>query len=126
MILLNFAHPFTEEQLDSIKRLAGEMPRIISAPAQFDPSYSFMPQLDVLMEKISLSSQEWQTEAIIVNPPSLSAIAGLVLAELHGRMGYFPSILRISPVKNVTPTQFNVEEILDLKNVRDRAREKRK
>lgn len=126
MILLNFAHPFTQEQLDSIKRLAGEMPRIISAPTQFDPNYPYMPQLDALMEKISLSSHEWQTEPILVNPPSLSAIAGLVLAELHGRMGYFPSILRISPVKNVTPPQFNVEEILDLKNVRDRAREKRK
>jgi len=126
MILINFAHPFTQEQLDSIKRLAGETPRIISAPAQFDVSYPFPPQLDALMEKISLSSQEWQTEPIIVNLPSLSAIAALVLAELHGRMGYFPSILRISPVKDTTPTQFKVEEILDLKNVRDRAREKRK
>jgi hypothetical protein len=59
---------------------------------------------------------------LLINPPSLSAIAVLVLAELHGRMGYFPSIIRLRPVPGSMPPQFEVAEILNLHSVREKAR----
>jgi hypothetical protein len=57
-----------------------------------------------------------------VNLPSLNHIAACVLAELHGRMGYFPTILRMRPVAGSTPPQFEVAEIINLQAVRDQAR----
>jgi hypothetical protein len=40
-------------------------------------------------------------------------------------MGYFPSVLRLRPVPDSNPPQFEVAEIINLQAVRDRAREHR-
>jgi hypothetical protein len=45
-------------------------------------------------------------------------IAATLLAELHGRMGYFPTILRLKPIPNSTPPQFQVAEVINLQAVR--------
>ncbi len=50
---------------------------------------------------------------------------GLLLAELHGRMGYFPSILRLRPVRDSLPPAFEIAEILNLQALRDRARQRK-
>jgi hypothetical protein len=57
--------------------------------------------------------------------PSLSIIAATLLAELHGRMGYFPTVVRMRPVAGSTPPRFEVAEIVNLQDVRDEARGKR-
>jgi len=49
----------------------------------------------------------------------------VVLAELHGRCGYFPSILRLKPVAGSTPPRFEVAETVNLQAVRDTSREAR-
>ena len=36
-----------------------------------------------------------------VVPPALNFITAVLLAELHGRMGYFPAIVRLRPVAEV-------------------------
>jgi hypothetical protein len=40
-------------------------------------------------------------------------------------MGYFPATLRLRPVAETTPPQFEVAEIINLQAVRDRARQMR-
>lgn len=126
MILLNFAHPLTNEQAAQIEALAGQpLERVIALPAQFDPRQPFAPQLVALVEQVPLSPEEWQTAPILVIPPALSAIAGLALAELHGRMGYFPPLVRLRPVEAALPPRFEAAEILNLQVVRDRARGRR-
>ncbi len=45
-----------------------------------------------------------------------------LLAELHGRMGYFPAIVRIRPVVDSLPPRYEVAEIINLQNVRETAR----
>jgi len=77
------------------------------------------------MTRAELAPQEWQTASILVNPPSLNFITALVLAELHGRMGYFPPVVRLRPVKEALPPRYEVAEILNLQAVRDAARLKR-
>jgi hypothetical protein len=57
-----------------------------------------------------------------VNPPGLAPATAALLAELHGRMGYFPSILRLRPVSGTTPTRYEVAEIINLQALRDAAR----
>jgi hypothetical protein len=126
VILLNFAHPLTEEQLAAVQRLTGRtIERTIAMPAQFDHQQPFLPQVDALLSELALTAEQWQTAAIVVNPPSLNFITALLLAELHGRMGYFPPIIRLRPVEDSLPPRYEVAEILNLQNVRDAARKKR-
>ena len=125
MILLNFSHPLTSAQLSTIKQLGREIERVIDIKTQLDHAQPFAEQAQALVESVGLSSQEWQTSPLLVNLPSLNVIAALVLAELHGRMGYFPAVLRLRPVASGAPPQFEIAEILNLQAVRDAARGKR-
>jgi hypothetical protein len=127
MVIINFSHPLTEEQLAQIEALAGQkVERVIEIPTQLDPAAPFAPQVEELADKVGFSPREWQTLPILINPPSLNFIAVTLLAELHGRMGYFPTIIRLRPVANATPPRFEVAELINLQAVRDRAREQRK
>jgi hypothetical protein len=126
MLLLNLSHPLTPDQLARVEELANQkIQRVISLPAQFDHQQPFEPQLAALLGGFDLPPDEWQTASIIINPPSLNFIAALVLAELHGRMGYFPPIIRLRPVKDALPPRYEVAEVLNLQNVRDEARRTR-
>ena len=127
MILLNFAHPLTGAQRAQIETLTGaNIERELHLPAQFDHQQPFGPQLDALMARVELTPKQWQTASLLLNPPSLNFITALLLAELHGRMGYFPPIVRLRPVQDALPPRYEVAEILNLQAVRDAAREKRR
>jgi hypothetical protein len=126
MILLNFAHPLTAAQRASVERCSGQaLERIIEVKTQLDHDQPFAAQVRQLVEAMGLSSEEWQTLPLVVNLPSLSVIAVLVVTELHGHCGYFPAVLRLKPVPDTTPLQFTVAEIVTLQMVRDAARHTR-
>ncbi len=126
MILLNFSHPLTAEQRAGVEALAGAaIARVIDAPAQFDPQKPFTPQLEALLATLPLAPDEWQHAQILVNPPSLNFIAVMLLAELHGRMGYFPACLRLRPVKDALPPRFEPAELINLQSIREAARARR-
>ncbi len=126
MILLNFAHPLTDEQLTQVDALVNQpVARMIDRPAQFDLEQSFAAQVAVLVDAVGLSPADWQALPLVINPPSLSAIAVTLLAELHGRMGYFPAVIRMRPVADSIPPRFEVAEIVNLQAVRDTARSRR-
>lgn len=126
MIFLNFAHPLTQEQIRQVEALTGRpLERVIEIPAQVDPQQPLVPQVVALVDAAGLSPAEWQTLPIVVNPPSLNFIAVVLLAELHGRCGYFPAHLRMRPKAGSIPPQYEVAEILDLQAVRDTARRRR-
>jgi len=44
------------------------------------------------------------------------------LAELHGRMGYFPPLLRTRPAPGSLPPRYEAAEALNLQALRDAAR----
>lgn len=123
MIVLNFSHPVTPAHLECVEALAGQkVERVIEVRAQFDHERPFAEQVRALVDEVNLTPEEWQTAALLVNPPSLHTVASTLLAELHGRMGYFPSILRLRPVAGSNPARFEVAEILNLNEIRERAR----
>ena len=123
MIILNFSHPISDDQTKDIESLTGqEIERIYEIPVQFDNQESFIKQLKELMSELPLTSNQLQTESILIILPALNFITGILLAELHGRMGYFPSIVRIRPVSGSLPPRFEVAEILNLQEIRDLAR----
>ena len=126
MILLNFAHPLTQEHIAQVETLTGQkVDRVVEIPTQIDPQQPLVPQVVALTDACGLSPAEWQTLPLLVNPPSLNFIAVVLLAELHGRCGYFPPCIRLRPAQGPVPPQYEVAEVLNLQAVRDAARQKR-
>lgn len=126
MICLNFSHPLTSAQLAAIEQLTGQkIERVVDIKTQFDHNQPFAEQARAVVDGIGLSPEQWQTMSLLVNLPSLSVIAALVLAEMHGRCGYFPAVIRLKPVPQTTPPQFEVAEIINLQAVREVARGQR-
>ena len=117
MILVNFSHPLSAEQRAQIEQLAGqEIDQVVEVKVHFDQSLPFAEQVHELIKKVGLSSP-WGWRRAIIVPPSLNIIAVTLLAELHGRMGYFPQVVRMRPVEDVLPPHFEVAEIIDLQEV---------
>ena len=126
MLLLNFSHPLTQEQKAQIEDITGQLVvRTIKAMPHFDEQQSFGPQLTALLDGIELTTEQWQTEPILVVLPALNFAAGALLANLQGRMGYFPHVVRTRPVEGSIPRRFEVAEILDLQSLRAAARRSR-
>jgi len=126
MILLNFSHPLTPEHLRQVESLTGRaVERVIEIHSQIDPQQPLAQQVTVLVDQAGLSPAEWQTLPLLVNPPSLNFIAVTLLAELHGRCGYFPAHLRLRPAQGSLSPQYEIAEVLDLQTLRDAARRKR-
>jgi len=141
MILLNFSHPLTTDHLTQVESLTGQkVGRVVEVHTQIDPQQPLVPQVVALADEVGLSPTEWQTLPLLVNPPSLNFIAVALLAELHGRCGYFPAHLRLRRVGGAGesnrvgegiafahpgPPRYEVAEVLDLQAVRDMARKRR-
>jgi len=126
MILLNFSHPLTPAHLAQVEALTGQpVERVVEVHSQIDPQQPLAPQAAALADQCGLSPAEWQSAPLLANPPSLNFVAVALLAELHGRCGYFPAHLRLRPIAGSLPPQYEVAEILDLQAIRDTARRKR-
>ena len=124
--VVNFAHPITERQRIQIETLAGQrVAKMVDVATQADLGMPVEPQIATLADQVPMSSDEWQTAQLVVNPPSLSILAAALLAELHGRMGYFPTLLRLRPETDAVPPRYEVAELVSLQSVRDRARVRR-
>ena len=127
MLIINFSHPLTEAQLDKLSALLEQpIERVIKVAAQFDTERDFVAQTQALIDSCGLSPEEWQTTPLLINPPSLNYIALALLAELHGRVGYFPPVMRLRPVAGKVPPEFEVAEVLSLQQIRDAARKERR
>ena len=126
MILLNFSHPLSAEQLLIAESLvSSKFTSIIDIKTHLDHQTSFPSQVKKLVGAIPLTSQQWQHSKILLVPPSLSIVSCILLSELHGRMGYFPAVLRVKPVPGSTPPVFEPAEVLNLQAIRDASRENR-
>jgi hypothetical protein len=126
LTVVNFAHPLTEAHLVQIEALAGQpVSRVLDVPAHLDVEQGIEAQVVALVDQVGLGTGQWQTLPLLVNPPGLAALTAVLLAELHGRMGYFPTLLRIRPVAGSVPPRYEVAETMDLQGVRDRARQRR-
>lgn len=125
MILLNFSHPLTSDQLTQVTTLLGEEPIVHPIAVQIDRKRPLQQVATALANTVDLSPQEWQTTPLLINPPGLAPLALALIAEIHGRAGYFVPILNIRPVEGATPPRFEVAEIVNLQTLRDSARQSR-
>ena len=126
MLILNFSHPMTETQKTEAEALTGQaVEEIYDIHVQFDNDISYADQADALMRSLPVDAEILQTKPILVLLPSSNFIAAAVLASLHGMMGYFPAVLRISPEAGSLPPRYHAAEILNLQAIRDRSRKLR-
>ena len=126
MHILNFSHPLTEQHIAQIEAMTKlKVSAVRDVRVQFDPNADFTPQVVAMVDSLNISPEAWQTEGYLIVLPSLNYIAAVLLAELHGRMGRFPTILRQRPVPDALVTTYEVAEIINLDTVRNAARTRR-
>jgi len=129
VIILNFTHPLAPRHVEDAARLCGVSPAdvtVIDINAQIDAQAPLAAQVRAAADRVGWDSAEWQSQSLLLVPPALNWSATLLIAELHGRMGYFPPCLRMRPVPGAVPPAFEVAEVLDLQAQREAAREGRK
>ena len=121
--LLNFARVFTPEQQQALEMMLGErLARIMHQSIEFDDARPYGPQCVTLADAVGLTKHEWETLPIIVNPPGIAPGALCLLSELHGRMGHFPTLVRLCPRPACNPPIYDVAELINLQALRDAAR----
>lgn len=130
MILLNFSHPMTDKQQEQVRHgldldVTGEPLSIRSVKCQLDVNVDLASQVVLLADACQLEPAEWQTDRIVLNLPALSTAAALLLAELHGRCGYYPPAIRLKQEDGVIPPRYVLAEILDVNSQRQNARKRR-
>ncbi len=125
MLILNFTHPLTPDQQAQIEVLAQtSIEEIRTIPVQIDQAEPLEPQITAIVDAVGLSSEEWQTRSLLINPPGYAPAAFVLLAGLHGRIGHFPSLIRLRP-KPGPVTSYEVAELLNLQTIREEARKRR-
>ncbi|QBD78495.1 hypothetical protein EPA93_21870 [Ktedonosporobacter rubrisoli] len=125
MLVLNFTHPLTEQQQARIEELAdARIEEVRTIPVQIEQDKPLAEQIVAIVEAANLSSTEWQTRPLLINPPGYAPAAFVLLAELHGRIGHFPALLRLRP-KQGALTAYEVAELLNLQAIREQARKRR-
>jgi hypothetical protein len=126
MILLSLSHPLTLPQRAQLEALTGQrLERVIEAQPHFDPAQPFAPQTRAFVDSLGLTPSEWQSLPIVISPPALNWLTATLLADLHGRMGYFPSVVRLRAMPKLLPPLFEVAEVLSLQAIREAARRSR-
>jgi len=123
--LVNFAHPITDGQRKELRGLLADRIRVIDVPLQFNDDRGYADQAAEVVATAPISARQWQTGEILVNLPSHNAIAALVLAEIHGRRGDFPDIMRLKKDPSAATTRFVLAEVIRLSQSRASARETR-
>jgi hypothetical protein len=124
--IINFTHPLTEEQLVAIEKMIGKKAaKVIQITFQIDVNRLLVEQVEARVEEVGLTGEEWQSLPLLINLPSLNYSTAVILALLHGRMGYFPATIRLRPVTGAIPPRFEVAEIVNLQEARERGRVQR-
>ena len=90
MLLLNFSHPITPEQLTSIHTITSQNNSstnsehhidIRNIRAQFNVQQPFAPQIAALVDSCGLDATTWQTAPILINPPGYAPATVTLLAD---------------------------------------------
>jgi len=103
MKIVNFSHPLTKKQMQQVAAITGqEVEEIIEVSSQIDPNDSLSPQIEKMLDLTNFSIGDWQTLPILINLPALNVSAAVMLAHLHGRMGYSSSA-KCKRCRNVGP-----------------------
>ena len=127
MIILNFSHPLTEQQRLQIETLAGvAILEIRNIPVHIRQEDDLEPQCREIISQLGFSVEEWQQLPLVINPPGYAPVTAVLLVIIHGLSGQFPGMVRIRPVAHTAITTYEVVELVNLQQLRERARQQRR
>jgi hypothetical protein len=125
MLILNFAHPLSDDHIAQIEAITGCInDDIRNIAVQINQNEPLEAQIRAIVDMAQLTSEEWQTRSLLINPPGYAPAACVLLAELHGRIGHFPTLVRLRPKPSLI-TDYEVVELLNLQTIREDARKRR-
>jgi len=123
IILVNFAHPLTEEQRRQLVEIGHDSDiREVRVSSQIDQEKPLLPQVQEMLRQAAAGARDHlydydgENWRIIFNFPSLSASA-VVMAALLAKADNWPDMLRLKPVPGALPPRFEVAEIISLRDV---------
>ena len=133
MIVFNFSHKLTEkseQQLVDLINIYTETenpPQLAVYPLekQYEEDIPFAKIAKEAVDELSIHAPGWEELPFLIVPPSLNFAAVAILAEIHGRVGHFPSVVRTRKMKGTISPEYEVVEILNLQEIRDQARPSR-
>lgn len=123
-LVLNFVRALTPAQIDQLRCLLGALPEVIDlpgAPVQFPAERLLDESVTDVLDSAGLTLDQWTSLSIIVNLPGLAPAASAIIAEIHGRTGHFPHVIRLTPSPEDSSV-YIVSEVVKLQNIRDAAR----
>lgn len=121
--IVNFTHELGPEQLTAIEQHVGQrIDRVVNALTDFEHETPFAEQSWALLDSVDV---DWENLSLLIVPPAYSPITAVLLAQLHGLIGHFPTIVRLRPVTGHIPKRFELAEIVDLDEIRMEARRRR-
>lgn len=123
LLVLGFSHPITDPQKPEIAQLLGcQVSDIEFREGSRQYEYTTVEELiDTVRAQIDfmkISAADWQKTRIVVNLPAHSAGAMIALTEMHGRMGFFPEVLRLELGEDKA---YHATEEIDLEIIRHKA-----
>ena len=125
MTLLNLAEPLSREDVSVIAALSGRRARrVVDVVPRFDANLPLAPQVSSLVDGLGFSTKEWETTSIVICLPPDPVAATLVVAEIAGRRGRAPTVVRYGAAK--VGGKREPAELISLHEVRKEARHVRK
>lgn len=126
MIVLNFGHPLTGLQMGGLVELLETSPvsEIKQVACQIDVNARFADEARRLADMVGWTGEQWQDCQFLLRLPGLADMAGALLAEIHGRCGYFPTLFRLKSLGGSSPV-FVAAELCNLYEIRSDARTRR-
>ena len=120
MILINFGAPFRPLQISQAEALLHEpITRVVDLTVNVDPDQEMLAQFKKIMGKLKLINADLRAEPVVVNLPQQNYLSVMILAELHARMGYFPTFIRTRMTSSGMLPYYEVAEVIDLQAIED-------
>jgi hypothetical protein len=125
MTILNLASPLSSEDTSIIAALCGRKARrVVDVAAAFSETDPLAPQVRAMLDGLGFSSSDWQNQSIVLNLPPDPVASALIVAEIAGRRGRTPSVVRWK--RTAGATRMEPAEVISLHEIRKEARHQRK
>lgn len=125
MTILNLASQLSSDDVSAVAALSGRKPRrVVNVVPNFVESEPLGPQVRELLDGLGFSSADWEKQSIILNLPPDPAASALIVAEIAGRRGRTPSVIRWRTAPGGQGRE--PAEVISLHEIRKEARHQRK
>lgn len=128
MIIINFSHPITPEQIEQIEKLYYEqyeltekVEQVIDIPVAIQNDKPIMTQVNDLIRQFqaAITPAQGNDEVVLINLPGLAIVAAIIAVWLvdSGYFNYTPLVMRVAPVAGSLPPKFNVVELVEIEAI---------